>query len=38
MTTGNADRERAAMVDRLRAHGIADQRVLAAMGEILREH
>ena len=37
MTTGNADRERAAMVDRLRAHGIADPRVLAAMGEIPRE-
>jgi len=33
----HADHERAAMVSRLRARGIADPRVLAAMGEIPRE-
>ena len=32
-----ADRERAAMVDRLHARGIGDPRVLAAMGEVPRE-
>jgi protein-L-isoaspartate(D-aspartate) O-methyltransferase len=32
-----ADRERAAMVDRLRAHGITDERVLAAMRCVPRE-
>jgi protein-L-isoaspartate(D-aspartate) O-methyltransferase len=32
-----ASQERAAMVDRLYAHGITDPRVLAAMGEIPRE-
>jgi protein-L-isoaspartate(D-aspartate) O-methyltransferase len=33
----HADHERAAMVKRLRVRGIADSRVLAAMGEIPRE-
>ena len=33
----HADHERAAMVNRLRARGIADPRVLAAMDEIPRE-
>jgi protein-L-isoaspartate(D-aspartate) O-methyltransferase len=32
-----ADRERAAMVERLRARGITDERVLSAMGSVPRE-
>jgi protein-L-isoaspartate(D-aspartate) O-methyltransferase len=35
--SGEAERERAAMVDRLRAHGVTDERVLAAMREVPRE-